>query len=117
MASISELPPPDLPIFGDDEDDDSVKPKYLNNADYMEVVYSPIEVTLVLTADIERTHPHLFDSELNFVDFAIRKILLDDDFHVWDVEVEYHHLSNVFRHPDEEYFQCDYHGVFNVVSG
>jgi hypothetical protein len=113
------LPPPinELPIYGDDEDDDGVKVKYLSNQPYTEILYSPIEVNLILVADVDNTHPHLFDGELQFVDFAIRKILRDDHFSVWDVEVESHHIYNVHTHPAiPNMFQCDYQGIFSVVS-
>ena len=112
----SNAPITDLPIYEDDEDDDGVKAKYLSNLRYTELLYSPIEVNLLLAVDIDNTHPHLFDTELTFVDFAIRKILYLDDFTLWDVEVESHHLSDVVRHPtNEDIFQCEYHGLFSVV--
>lgn len=115
---MSGTPVTDLPIYGDDEDDDGVKkPKYLSNQHYSEIMYSPIEITLTLDINVDRLHPHLFDKELVFVDFAIRKILIDDNFHVWDVEVESHSLSNVVVHPMlPGMFQCDYNGIFSVVN-
>ena len=118
MSRQEEVTTQFIPIYSDDEDDDGVqRPKYLDNVRYTEVLYSPIEVTLVLMIDMDNTHPHLFDSELQFVDFAIRKILIDDYFRVWDVEVESHYISNVHKIAVMgRMFECDYNGIFSVVS-
>ena len=117
MSSEAPIKDP-LPIYGDDEDDDGIKtPKYLSNLVYDEILTTAVEVSLLLVVDVDNTHPHLFDRELSFVDFAIRKVLIDDGFSVWDVEVESHYVTNVRLHPIFDHmFECDYNGIFSVVS-
>jgi hypothetical protein len=107
----------DLPIFSDDEDDDSVRPKYLSFQDYSEILYSPIEVDLKLVVDINLDHLILLDGELHFVDIALRKLLLDSNFNVWNVEIGPYSMKNIKTvNYQSHLFSFDYHGMFTVVS-
>lgn len=101
------------PIFVDD--DDSVTPEYSPGLIYSEILYSPIEVDLKLFVELNRKLPSLSDNELHFVDIAIRKLLMDNMFDVWKVEVESHSISEVEVHPFlKNLFQCNYLGIFTV---